>query len=178
MFNNVISRVSDGKYAGQVCFYNNADLIQSIDFGKFGSDSFGGQTTYMNSFNNVFAGGLELDALNVAQSSVHELFHTLRLAHPFELTQSEDTELHKNGVNNYSSTSNTDKNIVNNIMSYQRILIDGKKGDNLINLTKGQFDFILKEIDLQNQGYGYMNKGKGYEEYMDYWLNWPGEIVQ
>jgi len=38
--------------------------------------------------------------------------------------------------------------------------------------------FLLKEIRLQNQGYGYINKGKSYDEYMDYWHNWPGTQVQ
>ena len=78
----------------------------------------------------------------------------------------------------FLSSEKTDMNIRNNIMSYHGIIIDHQKGNNLIYLTKGQFDFLLKEIELQNQGYGYMNKGKSYNEYMDYWLNWPGTRVQ
>lgn len=52
-----------------------------------------------------------------------------------------------------NTTPTTDKNIVNNIMNYPIITIDGQKGSNLNSLTKGQLNFMLKEIDLQNQGY-------------------------
>lgn len=76
------------------------------------------------------------------------------------------------------SADKTDKNLINNIMNYTSITIDGKKGNNLVYLTKGQFLFLLNEIHLQSKGYGFLKKGKGYDEYMDYWLNWPGTPIQ
>ncbi|MBQ9172799.1 MAG: hypothetical protein IJ161_03585 [Bacteroidales bacterium] len=43
------------------------------------------------------------------------------------------------------------------------------------NLTPGQFDFVLREINLQSQGYGFIGKGKSYEDYVQYWHgDWPG----
>ena len=35
-----------------------------------------------------------------------------------------------------------------------------------------------KQPVLQKQGYGYLGRGKSYESYMDYWLNWPGKPVR
>ena len=40
-------------------------------------------------------------------------------------------------------------------MNYSFISIDGKYGDDMRYLTKGQFDSIRKEIYLQNLGYGF-----------------------
>jgi hypothetical protein len=54
---------------------------------------------------------------DVAIDAVHELLHTIRLDHPFETTQSEDTKLLRS-INNYLTTSTTDPNIIYNIMSY------------------------------------------------------------
>ena len=132
----------------------------------------------MNSFINVFKEGQILNSELVAQSSVHEILHTLRLEHPFELTQSADTKLFKTGINQFLTSPLTDSNIVNNIMSYPMIEINGKRGQDLTHLTKGQFQFLLQEIRRQNQGYGFIGKGKSYEDYIDYWLNWPGVPVR
>jgi hypothetical protein len=90
--------------------------------------------------------------------------------------------------NSFVSTSTTDKNIVNNIMSYSMITIDGLKSNNLTLLTKGQLNFMLNEIKLQNQGYGFIPKYNPslkqeqydnlYKEYYDeYWNNTPGKSV-
>lgn len=130
----------------------------------------------------------------VAQDAVHELFHTLRLDHPFESTQSEDTKLIHLGGNNFSSTPTTDPSILFNIMSYSMINIDGesfsenKSGKSQTLLTCGQLDFLLNEIFLQKQGYGYYSydpsatleeNTKKYTEYYDnYWFNWPGEPIK
>ena len=89
------------------------------DFARFIDPSQGGSTSFMYTSINMFQeGGVLRDINSVAQSSVHELFHTVRVAHPFELTQSPDTELISIGPNSYITTHNTDPNIVNNIMNY------------------------------------------------------------
>lgn len=63
-------------------------------------------------------------------------------------------------------------------MNYSMIRVNGQYGTNMGKITKGQLDYVLKEIDLQKQGYGYLGRGKSYESYMDYWLNWPGKPVR
>ena len=50
LFNKVIFSASNGEYRGNVVFHhNNPEIIQSLDFGIFGDDSFGGQTSFMSS---------------------------------------------------------------------------------------------------------------------------------
>ena len=179
LFNKIIYEASSGQYSGKVVFFqNNESILQTIDFGKFYDDSIGGSTQYLSSFINVFKNGRVINPRQVAQSSIHELFHTLRLAHPFEVTQSDDTELIKIGANQFSTTQFTDPNIRNNIMNYSSIQINGEYGTDLTHLTKGQFQFLLQEIRNQNQGSGFIGKGRTYEDYNHYWLNWPGIPVQ
>ncbi|MCS3311727.1 hypothetical protein NXX38_07015 [Bacteroides sp. BFG-637] len=125
---------------------------------------------------------------NIASDATHEVLHTLRLGHPFELMQTADTELVRVAPNSFVSTSTTDKNIVNNIMNYPQITIDGMKGCDLNMLTKGQLNYILNEINLQKRGYGFAPKYNSvltpeqnanlYKQYYeDYWLNFPGTPV-
>lgn len=74
-------------------------------------------------------------------------------------------------------------------MNYPIITIDGQKGSNLNSLTKGQLNFMLKEIDLQNQGYGFkpqynpsltidQNTNLFKKYYENYWNNIPGTPVR
>ena len=124
----------------------------------------------------------------VGEDAVHEMLHTLRLAHPFEMTQTTDTKLLRVAPNSFVSTPTTDANIVNNIMSYPMIMVNGQKGTNLVFLTNGQLNFMLNEINLQNQGYGFLpkyNPSLTSEQnatlynlyYENYWLNIPGTSV-
>lgn len=127
--------------------------------------------------------GILLSAEDIAQSAIHEILHTVRLDHPFEITQSWDTHLIKIAPNEYISSYFTDPNIVNNIMNYSCISINGKHGNDMRYLTKGQFEFMRKEIYLQSQGLGVFNPGspiseeslsKYYHRYESYWNNIPG----
>lgn len=178
LFNSIITNASSGHYSGRVVFSrDNPDITQSIDFARFIDPSQGGSTSFMYTSINMFQeGGVLRDINSVAQSSVHELFHTVRVAHPFELTQSPDTELISIGPNSYITTHNTDPNIVNNIMNYGFTTINGQRGWDMVHLTKGQFNFVLGEIKLQNQGYGYFGNKRD-KDYVDYWVNWPGTPV-
>lgn len=51
-------------------------------------------------------------------------------------------------------------------MNYSMIRVNGQYGTNMGKITKGQLDYVLKEIDLQKQGYGYLGRGKSYKSYM------------
>lgn len=169
LFNKIISKASSRQYNGLITFYeNNPEISQSLDFSRFGDSSIGGSTSKLFSSVNVSDNGKLVNSKEIAQSAVHELFHSVRLDHPFELTQSDDTRLLKIGNNQFSSTKQTDSRIRNNIMNYKIIRIDGKTGKKLTHLTKGQFNYILQEIIYQN------NNDVNSD---DYWLNWPGEPV-
>ncbi len=189
-FHNTISQSSGGTMSGTITFYQgNADIVQSLSLGEM-NGNIGGMTSYFNSSVNLYNSAGELRSLSsVASDATHEMLHTLRLEHPFEVTQTADTELLRVAPNSFVSTSTTDKNIVNNIMSYPMITIDGQKGSNLNLLTKGQLNFMLKEIDLQNQGYGFRPQYNPsltleqnttlYKQYYDnYWNNPPGTPVR
>jgi hypothetical protein len=188
-FHNIIYGSSGGTMSGTITFYeSNADIIQSLSLGKL-DDNVGGMTSYFKSSVNMFNTADELRSLSdVGSDATHEMLHTLRLEHPFEVTQTEDTKLLRVAPNSFVSTPATDKNIVNNIMNYPMITIDGMKSSNQNSLTKGQLNFMLDEINLQRQGYGFMPKYNSaltpeqnanlYKQYYEnYWLNLPGTSV-
>ena len=187
--NNTFQEASEGMVSTAVTFYSgNENISQSLSLGKM-DGTLGGGTTYFSSSVNLFNPRGELRSLsNIASDATHEVLHTLRLGHPFELTQTADTELVRVAPNSFVSTSTTDKNIVNNIMNYPQITIDGMKGCDQNMLTKGQLNYILNEINLQKQGYGFAPKYNSvltpeqnanlYKQYYeDYWLNFPGTPV-
>jgi hypothetical protein len=150
----------------------------------------GGTTSYFySSVNLLNSAGEERPVSAVGEDATHEMLHTLRLEHPFELTQAADTRLVRIAPNTYVSTPTTDANIVNNVMSYPMITIDGQKGTNQTFLTKGQLNFMLNEINLQNQGYGFkpkynpsltpeQNSNLFKLYYDDYWNKPPCEEVK
>ena len=188
--NNTFQEASGGMVSTAVTFYSgNENISQSLSLGKM-DGTLGGGTTYFSSSVNLFNPKGELRSLsNIASDATHEVLHTLRLGHPFELTQTADTELVRVAPNSFVSTSTTDKNIVNNIMNYPQITIDGMKGYNQNMLTKGRLNYILNEINLQKRGYGFAPKYNSvltpeqnanlYKQYYeDYWLNFPGTPVQ
>lgn len=188
-FHNTIYEASGGTMSGNITFEEeNSDIVQSLSLGNM-DGTIGGVTTYFDSSVNLYNRSGELRTLaNIASDAVHEIFHTVRLDHPFEITQTEDTELLRVAPNSYVSTLSTAVNIVDNIMSYPNITIDGKRGSNLNSLTKGQLKFVMDEINLQKQGYGFVPKYNStltpeqnatlYKQYYhDYWLNIPGKPV-
>ncbi len=115
--------------SGTITFYEgNQNIVQSLSLGKMDGAIGGGSTSYFNSSVNLFNKAGELRSLSeIGSDATHEMFHTVRLAHPFEITQTEDTKLLKVAPNSFISTPTTDANIVNNIMSYSMITIDGQK---------------------------------------------------
>jgi len=191
-FNRMISDASNGQMSGVVKFYNNNEkLVQSLLLTSDGATIIAGSTTYMSSQVNVNdRNGALKDYSIVATDVTHELLHTLRLGHPFERTQTADTKLLRVGPNSYISTPSTVSNIVDNVMNYPMITIDGKASTTQNSLTRGQLDLMLKEIELQKQGYGiykYNNKltnSQNEELYSKYFINywdhdqWPGYPVQ
>ena len=170
MFDEIIRSASGGSYGGEIVFYtNNPDIVQSLSFVASMDNSIGGTTTWMYSNINPYDNSGKIQSFTeLAKTTIHELFHTIRLEHPFEKTHTRDTQLIKIGPNSYNTTAFTDPNIVNNIMNYSFISIDGKYGNDMRYITKGQFEFIRKEIYLQYLGYGYNKK------FDDYWESFPG----
>ena len=191
-FNRMISDASDGRMSGVIKFYtNNKDIVQSLVLTSEESSLMAGFTIYMGSQVNVNdKNGVLKDYAIVAEDVSHELLHTLRVAHPFERTQTDDTKLLKVGPNSYISTPSTASNIGNNVMIYPMTTIDGKTSTSQNSLTKGQLNLMLKEIELQKQGYGiykYNNKltiSQNEELFSKYFTNywdqelWPGYPVQ
>ena len=191
-FNRMISDASDGRMSGVIKFYtNNKDIVQSLVLTSEESSLIAGSTTYMGSQVNVNdKNGALKDYAIVAADVSHELLHTLRVAHPFERTQTADTKLLRVGPNSYISTPSTASNIGNNVMIYPMTTIDGKTSTSQNSLTKGQLNLMLKEIELQKQGYGIykynkkLTNSQNEELYSKYFTNywdqdqWPGYPVQ
>lgn len=120
---------------------------------------------------------------DLAESAIHELLHTIRVGHPFTVTQSEDCKLIRTiSKLHFRTTEKTDKNIYYNIMNYNIIYINDKYLDDLWKtkraeyLTKGQLNFMLKEIELQMKGAGTRSNSLKFDEY---WMfgEYPGERV-
>ncbi len=193
MFNNIISTASDGKITGEISFdggKNDNQVTPDLMFYK-GDPVIGGSTSNSSSSVNMVDKNGNLRSTDVvASDAIHELFHTVRLDHPFERTQSSDTEMNHISGNKYSSTSNTDPSIRNNIMNYSLIEIDGQKRSGIGNsLTIGQIGVMMKEIELQKKGYGMMpkydksispkaNEEKAVRQYLDYWGTFSGTPVK
>ena len=135
----------------EVCSYLYClGLVQSLLLTSDESTIIAGSTTYMSSQVNVNdRNGTLKDYSIVAIDVTHELLHTLRLGHPFERTQTADTKLLRVGPNSYISTPSTVSNIVDNVMNYPMITIDGKASTTQNSLTRGQLDLMLKKIELQ-----------------------------
>lgn len=117
--------------------------------------------------------------MNLGETAIHELLHTLRLEHPQALTQAEDCTLLRSKLSPYhfKKNDNTDLNIYYNIMIYGFLYIDGNLLSDLWNykrpeyLTRGQLNFIIEEIDRQRKGEG---SDKPFSNYSEYWSFPPG----
>ena len=188
-FNASISGASNGTITGEIRFHTgNQDLVQRLDLDYISDPKIGGMTNYMSSIVTLrdFNGEMKSPE-DIGIDAVHEMLHTLRLAHPFEMTQAPDTELISIGNQSYVTTSNTASNIVDNIMNYPSTIVNGKKSSNQTALTSGQLDFMINEIMLQKQGYGFypkwdksldskQNESRINKYYHDYW-EFPGTPV-
>ena len=188
-FNGTLSESSGGLMSGTITFdEGNKNIVQSLSLSE-GGGIIGGMTSHFSSSVNLSNPAGELRSISdIGSDATHEMLHTLRLEHPFEVTQTEDTKLLRVAPNSFVSTPTTDKNIVNNVMSYPMITIDGMKSSNQNSLTKGQLNFMLNEINLQKQGYGFIpkynpalsqkqNDNLFLKYYENYWNNIPGTPV-
>jgi RHS repeat-associated protein len=92
-----------------------------------------------------------------APDGIHEIMHTARIGHPFEITQSIDTELLLGDGVDLITTVNTDSNIALNVMMYGHYSINGTMVSESIKnskfstllLTGGQINYLMKEIEIQ-----------------------------
>jgi hypothetical protein len=191
LFATVLEKSSGGIITGKIFFsgtkmdyppqivpllsFNGESYIWGIR--QLGSHTTG--TVHINADNEELANTFT----DVKETGIHELLHTLRIDHPFEITQAKDTELIKVG-DEYKTTPNTNKMIHFNIMNYNSTIIDGIRCDSLWYtrrpeyLTNGQLELMIKEIDLQKNGGGthsdgqrVSKKGNKYSE-RDYYWEW------
>ncbi|MDR3058417.1 MAG: hypothetical protein LBU84_09790 [Prevotella sp.] len=104
---------------------------------------------------DVFVNPLMADnTQEIAEATIHELFHTLSLDEVTLTPNIADTRLNFNKQNkSFWSTPITDKNIRSNVMNYNYIKIDGKSFKEMYNsnvglnkLTQGQLQYILNNI--------------------------------
>lgn len=127
-------------------------------------------------------------------AATHEILHTVRIAHPWEVQQGKDMELKLTGIDkiSFQTTVNTDKNISYNIMFYGFFNINGNNLGNLWQskkpeyLSKSQLNLMLGEIKLQKNGAGIIPNGvtspndPRYLDYKNYWDPYgaPGKQLQ
>ncbi len=186
--NKILNLSSNNKVNGKVTFEGGDQskinqVIPSLNI--YGSKPepgyilIGGQTTSQYSAVNIYKkDGTIKNPEEFARNTVHELFHTIRLQHPFEVTQADDTRLINVAPNKFITAPGTNPNILYNIMNYSLINIDGKNLGDLWKktpirlITPGQINFILKEIHMQMNGAGLPNDKK-YD-----WINFPGYNVK
>jgi RHS repeat-associated protein len=182
--NSTLKKSFGENYSGQVTFDGGVESRQVIPLLYISANkpkpgekiSIAGMTVNQNSLVNIYhKDGTIKSPEEIAEDGIHELFHTLRLGHPFETTQGPDTKLIRLEGSSYETTQTTDPKIIYNIMSYSIIKINGQNAENsqMVLLTKDQLKMILNEIDLQKNGAGTAKR----KDYNDYWLNIPGEDV-
>ena len=177
-FNNMLMLASNNKVSGEVTFEGNEVAgihTPTLTWYSNKDSKIAGITTLGSSTVNILnSDNTQKTGDEFASDVIHELLHTLRLVHPFEVTQTADTELLRTGKNSYISTQNTVSDIRDNIMNYNMILIDGKSfketNPNGIQnkITLGQIDLMIKEIDLQQKGAGANGDCRYWSEYSGY----------
>lgn len=187
-FNDILNKASGGKISGSVGFtgLTSEESRRIVPFltledGRPESDASiyaTGATVASSSWVSLYNKLGEFRSLyDVARDGVHELFHTLRLDHPFGKTLTNDTKLISLNATTFETTSETDPNISYNLMNYGSITIDGEKLRDLWkdgrhdSLTPGQIEFILNEIQLQMSGAGISNN-------VDYYMKVIGEALK
>lgn len=151
-FNSMIEEASNGICSGQISFAEGDEtLTQTITFTEYDSSNTAGMSYLFASLVNIRSITGSLNSLKqISSDAIHELLHTLKLNHPFEETQTQDTELIQVGRNQYLSYPHTDRKIYSNVMNYGGLFIDGILTTAGSDLTPGQLQFMLKEIKLQN----------------------------
>ena len=116
---------------------------------------------------------------DVGNDAIHELLHTLRLKHPFEITQGSDTKLLQDG-NEFLTTDETHPSIFFNIMNYGSITIDGLKLKELWRtqsndmLTPDQLGWMMNEIETQKM----INDDNYKALYYSPVFNYEGDMVE
>ncbi|MDX2189337.1 MAG: RHS repeat-associated core domain-containing protein [Bacteroidota bacterium] len=184
-YTQVVEQSSGGTFTGSISFddaKNQDVVVPDVDVSDF-SNSTGvagasGLGKFAVSVNDI-EGNLQSPE-EFALDFLHELFHTARLDHPFEVTQAADTKLLHEGGNNYSTVEGTDPNILYNMMNYPNISINGARLGDLWKvqpgdkLTIGQLYFLVGQIQQQMQGAGTSKR----DDYWDYWLDDAGTPVE
>ena len=186
-FKNTLEQSSNRTFTGTLTFtevVNNDQVVPHVSVSDFvpttaltGASGFGSF-----SLSTMDKNGNLRTPEDFALEYLHEILHTARLDHPFEVTQSSDTEMVHDKGQNYLTTKNTSNNILYNIMNYPVISINGNNVGDLLKaqrrpadmLTIGQLNLMAREVDGQMQGAGMFYK----KDYTEYWLDYPGKRVK
>jgi RHS repeat-associated protein len=167
-FNKTIMLSSNGLLEGIIKFDNTVNenktsrmvpsiLLTSEPARCIGSYEIGGSTTFeASSIPMVESSGAVMSPKNIANTVIHELLHTANFGHPFEDTETEDTEVLSSGNNSYETTNKTAPNLIQNIMWYSFKTLNGASPnpENMNLITPQQVDYLINEIDKQEKGAG------------------------
>ena len=174
--NDVMTSSTGGLISGSVQFNGGESSNQVVPFlslyGEASNNA--GMAIYENvSINVQNSDGSLKTPEQVGIDGVHELFHTLRLGHPFSKDNPiPDAKLLKAPNGDHFMTPNTSWDILENVMNYEFTKINGVSADQsnvkLKKLTRGQIRYIINAIYQQQKGYGkyqQQNEGESDEEY-------------
>jgi RHS repeat-associated protein len=194
-FNRTLN-LSNSLYSGEVTFNNHSEsknqVVPELDLyymkpevkkNGFRAVQPGHTSFNFSGVNMIGYDGKLKSPVLVALDVIHELLHTLRVNHPFDATQSEDTKLIEVSKNSYVTGPKTDPNIYYNVMNYNYIKINGKilrdlwKEKNAELLTLEQIQQMVKEIDFQKKGAGLFSV-EDEKAYYKYWEKFPGKPVE
>ena len=172
-FSRMISEASESKASGII----NFDVPQNakqLNIFLFWTDKYSGNTAGMTNMNSSTvsrrdARGNIKSAEQFAYDNIHELLHTLRMPDLTNSNFADATIKHIDGLN-FETVGETSSDIINNVMNYSINYINGIRYMDITPLqkqtiTKHQYEFIKKEIRLQQNGAG--NKGP-MDEYWNY----------
>mgnify|MGYP004456120731 FL=1 len=172
-FSRMISEASESKASGII----NFDVPQNakqLNIFLFWTDKYSGNTAGMTNMNSSTvsrrdARGNIKSAEQFAYDNIHELLHTLRMPDLTNGNFADVTIKHIDGLN-FETVGETSSDIINNVMNYSFNYINGIRYMDITPLqkqtiTKHQYEFIKKEIRLQQNGAG--NKGS-MDEYWNY----------
>ena len=169
LFNAALSNASNGRITGDVTYngYYVEGKVTPEMILDFGGGRIAGSTYASGSYVNIADRNNKIKDISlIASDALHELLHTVKLHHPFEQADAEDTQLVQIGPDEYITTEKTDKNILYNVMNYMETTVNGQNANGALqsSLTYGQIMYILRQIDLQQQGAGLYNTDTYWED--------------
>ena len=185
-----VNRVDpDGKEWHYTEYQSYAQIVLEINLSTpegFTKDQI---SSYKTAINNQFNDILQNASDRKIFGNILFYDNNPNITQQLSLTKSSNAHISGSTFTMQSSVSTTDKNIVNNIMNYSMIIVNGQTPIVQNSLTRGQLDFMIKEIKLQKQGYGFIpaynqhlsskqNELLFTKYYENYWIHTPGNPVK